>query len=584
MHPRPSRSPRVKNAALSIPVLALAIALAGCGDDDSDTLSGPASVMPGDAPIYFEFSIRPEGEQAENLDVLLAEFGEIPLIGDVEDPGGLIIEQLEAQAEAAGVDFSYAEDVEPWLGEKVGFSISSAEDAEESFVAAIETSDEEQAFESIQSLFTANESIPYEEGEYEGVSYLSAPGDQFRVGAFDGHVVLAPAAEFEAAIDGSEDDSLAASDKLTDSLANLGDDRLAAIFVDLAQFEALAETPEDAEEFAQAQAVAPEFFEGGIAISAGVSASDQVYIDYATPLFEGQPEVAGSPLLETAPGDSLGAAALADIGGYVGPIVDLFERAQEEGAELEDFPEEGIAEAFESETGIALDDAAAAIGDASLWVRGDLPDGLEVAGEIEVTDTETAAELIEAAEAKARDEGEAKIGPPVGGSEVGFSALEPETLGGISTAGPPGLKEDQGPLGFDPESDGFEESQPEPGEDLPFVNIELDGDVIRYGFFLDEEAATASDPDGAGDFSGAEAFAAGQEAVGDDFEYVGAIDLQPILDEYVGELDVTDAVLGGGSPEELAGPFLAGKLGVVAFGQRYEDDVSISRYVLRLAE
>ena len=32
------------------------------------------------------------------------------------------------------------------------------------------------------------------------------------------------------------------------------------------------------------------------------------------------------------------------------------------------------------------------------------------------------------------------------------------------------------------------------------------------------------------------------------------------------------------------GGFLAGKLGVVAFGVRYEDDASIQRYVLQLAE
>ena len=55
--------------------------------------------------------------------------------------------------------------------------------------------------------------------------------------------------------------------------------------------------PEDAEEFEQAQAIVPEFFEGGIAVSAGVSAGDQIYIDYSTPLFEGQPEAGASPLL-----------------------------------------------------------------------------------------------------------------------------------------------------------------------------------------------------------------------------------------------------------------------------------------------
>ena len=90
--------------------------------------------------------------------------------------------------------------------------------------------------------------------------------------------------------------------------------------------------------------------------------------------------------------------------------------------------------------------------------------------------------------------------------------------------------------------------------DLPFVNIELDGDVIRYGFFKDEEAAAASDPDSAGDFGETEAYAAGQEALGDDFEYIGAVDLAPILDEFVGGAGIDD-VLSGASTEELIGRF-----------------------------
>ncbi|HYH61838.1 MAG TPA: DUF3352 domain-containing protein, partial [Solirubrobacterales bacterium] len=204
----------MRKAVFAVPAAAVALAFAGCGDEDSDDLSGPASVMPAGAPVYFEFSVRPEGEQAENLDALLAELGELPLLGEVGDPGDLIIQQLESQASAAGVDFSYAEDVEPWLGEKAGFSVSSADDAEESFVAAVETTDDDQAFESVQNLLEAEDSVPYEEGEYEGVTYLAAPEDQYRLGAFGGHLVLAPADDFEAAVDASEGDSLASSDKL----------------------------------------------------------------------------------------------------------------------------------------------------------------------------------------------------------------------------------------------------------------------------------------------------------------------------------------------------------------------------------
>ena len=558
----------MKKTLLSV-TAALALAVAGCGDEDEpDAASGPASVMPADTPIYVEATVRPEGEQAENLDALLAELGELPLIGSVGNPGDLLVNQLESQAAAAGVDFSYAEDVEPWLGEKAAFGVYDPNGAEDSFVAALETTDEEAAREAIDSLLS-EDTVEYEEGEYEGVSYTSAPGDSFRVGIFAEHVVLAPADEFENAVDASEGDSLASSDALEESLAQLDEDSLASVFIDLEQLTAFASTPEDEEEIEQAKEALPELFDGGFAVSAGVSAADQVYLDYSTPLFEGQPEAGASDLLGTAPGDALGAFALADLGSFGPPIVDIFERLNDAGADLEDFPEDGIAAAFEDETGISFDDATAAIGDGSLWVRGDLPDGVEVAGEIEVTDTEVAADLIDAIEQEVESEGGAKLGPPVGGSDVGFSAIETSDFDAAACSSVGDAAE----------------CLPSGGAqaDLPFTNIELDGEVLRYGFFKDAAAARASDPDSGGDFSDTEAYAAGEEALGDDFEYVGAVDLAPILDEFVRGPSIPEAVIGG-SPEEAIGGFLADKLGVVAFGVRYDDETAIQRYVLKLAE
>ncbi len=46
--------------------------------------------------------------------------------------------------------------------------------------------------------------------------------------------------------------------------------------------------------------------------------------------------------------------------------------------------------------------------------------------------------------------------------------------------------------------------------------------------------------------------------------------LRPILDEFVGGLE--SRTPRGGSPEDSGGPFLADKFGVVAFGQRFEDE------------
>lgn len=573
----------MKKVTLTAPALALAIALAGCGSDDSDVASGPASVMPADSPIYFEATIRPEGEQADDIDALLSELGELPLLGSVGDPGELLIDQLESQAEAAGVDFSYADDIEPWLGERVGISVAPSDAEDDIVVAAFETTDEEAARESIEGLLEQGGADSTEE-EYEGVSYLTSPSDDFSFGVFDGHAVFATPDAFEDAVDASGGDSLGSDGKLADAIESFDDGSLASVYLDLAQFEQFADSPEDAEEFEEAQAIVPELFEGAIAFSAGVAAGDQIYIDYSTPLFEGQPEAGASALLETAPGDALGAFALEDIGAFGPPVADLFERAQEEGADLEGYPEEGLEQAFEDETGVSFDDASEAIGDASLYVRGDLPDEIEVGGEIEVTDTEVATELIEAIEAQVEEEGTAKLGPPVGGSDVGFSALDegPEVLGTTDQTGPGAESIEIDPKPGDTQEIPVPPVEPD-ADDLPFANVELDGEVVRYGFYRDEEAAQASDPEGAGDFSETDVYASGQEAIGDEFEYLGAVDLGLIIEEFVPAPGLDEAILGG-SPEDLIGGFIAQKLGVVAIGQRYEDDVAVTRYLLKLSE
>ena len=571
---------------LLLTTAALAIAVAGCGDEGSEPASGPASVIPADMPLYIEATVKPEGEQAENLDALLAELADLPLPGiDLGDPADLLVSQLESQAAEAGIEFSYAEDVEPWLGEKAGFGI--AEDAEGTrFVAALETTDEDQARESIDAILS-QDSVQYEEDEYAGVAYISAPGDEYRLGVFEGHVVLAPPADFEASVDASEGDSLATNDKLTESFDQLGDEGLVSLFIDLEQFSELVST--DPDELEQAKAIVPEFFENGMAMSAGVSAGNQVYLDYATPLLEGQPEAGASALLGTAPGDALGAFALESIGEFAPPIADLLTRANEAGADLDNFPEEGLEASFEDHVGVSIDEAAAALGDASLWVRGELPDALEVAGEIEVSDTDAATALIEAIEEEVSEEVGGKLEPPVGGSDVGFSALadsstldslpfEPTADCAVGTVDPDAEEGDVDDL-----TEGCAIPSGHSHADLPFVNLELDGEVIRYGFFKDEEAARASDPESEGDFSERDAYAAGKEALSDDFEYIGAVDLAPILDKFVGGAGIDD-VLSGASTEELMGGFLAQKLGVVAFGIRYEDDAAIQRYVLTVGE
>lgn len=566
-------------------VLSLGLALSACGDEEgSEELGGPASVVPESAPIYVEVTVNPEGEQQEDLEALLEELGSLPLLGSVQDPGDLIIDQIDSSAAAAGVDFSFEDDVQPWLGEKAGLAVlsDSDEDSEDQFIAAVETTDEEATKDALDRIL-ASDSVENEEAEYEGVTYFTSPTDNYAIGVFDDHLVLTTADDFEAAVDASASgESLAASDKVADGLAMLSDDRLAAFVVDLEGVEQFAVDENDLSEFEQAQEALPEFFDNAIVFGAGVTA-DSIFVDYAVPTIEGQPEVGETELLTEAPGDSIAAFGLEDVGSLAPPFVDVYDRLAEAGVEIEDYPAEGAGAFLEEETGVSVDDAAAAFGDGNLYVAGTLPDDVEVGGEILVEDEETVTTLLEYAKQQAEKEGE-KVGEPVGGSDVGFSidGLPSKNETAIQTCVPTDVL---GPsdIEIDPDGDGC--VAPTTGEaDLPFVNIELVDDRLRYGFFKDGAAAvdsTAADEDGFGD---TDAYAAAGELIGDDFELIGASDLQPIIDEAVPDAGLDDALLGGAGPEELVASFLADKIGVAAVGVRYGDGYSAIRYTVGLAE
>ena len=196
----------------------LAALAAGCGggDDEGD---GPASLVPADAPVYFEAVVRPEGEAAESAEAALGK------ITDEEDPGQALIDQIEQAAEDDGVDLNYEEDIESWLGERVGVYPTSLADESEA-VLILETTDADKGVEYIAS----QEDATGEEKEYEGVTYqLDDDGDAF--GAVDDFIVFGDEAGFKKTVDTADgDDTLGSSDDFNDSVDGLPEDRLATLY------------------------------------------------------------------------------------------------------------------------------------------------------------------------------------------------------------------------------------------------------------------------------------------------------------------------------------------------------------------
>ncbi len=107
-------------AALAI----LATFFVACGgDDEADEIADlgpdPATMVPADAPFYIEAVVRPEGDQATNLESALSKL----LVTD--DIGGKLRAEIDDALSSEGEDITYSADIEPWLGARGGFFVDS---------------------------------------------------------------------------------------------------------------------------------------------------------------------------------------------------------------------------------------------------------------------------------------------------------------------------------------------------------------------------------------------------------------------------------------------------------------------------
>ena len=100
-------------AAVSI----AALVAIGCGKDDQ-AASGAAELVPAGAVIYGEATLKPEGDQKEAIDAILAKF---PGGGQAGDRLKDLIEKALRESDAP---VSFKEDIEPWLGDEAAFFVT----------------------------------------------------------------------------------------------------------------------------------------------------------------------------------------------------------------------------------------------------------------------------------------------------------------------------------------------------------------------------------------------------------------------------------------------------------------------------
>src|SRR5215203_1969315 len=104
---------------LIVTALLSAVGLAaGCGNEGSSA-SGPATLAPAGSVVYAEATLDPDEDQQAAIESLIEKF---PGQGSAGERIRGLLEKAFSEPE---IGLSYADDIEPWLGDRAGFFLSS---------------------------------------------------------------------------------------------------------------------------------------------------------------------------------------------------------------------------------------------------------------------------------------------------------------------------------------------------------------------------------------------------------------------------------------------------------------------------
>ena len=355
----------------------------GCGGDGN---SEPASAVPADTAFYVEVDVDPDGAEREGFEHIA---GQLPGEGSASERFERLLDDALASAED---DASFEEDVEPWLGERIGLFASrfalDGDIGEGAIVLA--TKDADRAEEAIADL------IGGDREKYRGVEYRER-GDT-AAGVVDELAVIATQEGFEAAVDAAEGDALLDARPYEEWRDGLPEDWTVALY--MAEASKLVRSglfEPDAGQFLRA-----------FASSTGATVQLRetgVLIEGEAPrgydIFSGFPVGGGTPLVESLPGDSWLAIGLPklgktlrSLGGFV-PKSDL--------RELEGVLEAGL--------GLKPEEAVGWMGDAALFANGRPGDPFNGALVVRVTDRAAAGRAVQAVLAVIRRAGGYPVRP-----------------------------------------------------------------------------------------------------------------------------------------------------------------------------
>lgn len=535
--------------ALAASCLVVLIA-AGCGGGDGggdEVDVGPAAVVPANAPAYFDLSVRPEGGARDGAEAAAGK-----ILGS-DDPGATLISLVEDAAATDNPGFDWEEDVEPWLGEKVGFFPTSL--AGESQVALIaETTDPEAALEFARR----DENLSGAEQEYNGATYQVDSVDGDAVGIVEDFLVSARPKGFKRVVDAAQENSLGDSDQFKDSVGGLSDDRLATLYAVPREF--LGAIPEEEIDPEGRNILLEAIGESADAPVLGELTASAEDIEVEFSAAGGTVETEQTSLLNQLPAESWLALGLGDIGGAVQNSLDSVETSEVKGLSGEQLRAQ-----LDEATGLDLEQVAQALGGGAIFVQGTSTLDLRGALIIQSNDEAVSAELL--------DSIESLITSRAGTSGVRVTSLTAETgtTGGTSsettTEGGETTTESSQPsvsTGFQVES-----------EDLPqpIQVVQQDNRIIAgYGGGIVGEIINSSGK--ASGLTGTPGFTKAEDAVGS-LGLDAYVSLQPVV-------ELAENLGGEDDPGFQTAKEYLTALDFLAIGSGNEGDRALLRLVLGL--
>ena len=206
-------------------VLALSAAIvAGCGSSSgSGGDDDPAALIPAGAPLYVEGVVRPDGKVRSDLE------GALKKILRTDDPGAKIQQLIDDSGKSD--DITFKDDVEPWVGDRVGFAITALHNGRDAdYAAVIDSKDDGKA----EKLLAKQKGTV--KRSYKGTDYRFDAKEKTATALIDHRVVVATEGGLKAVIDAKGKDHLDQANGLTAVRSKVAQDRIGLFYLDVQGF------------------------------------------------------------------------------------------------------------------------------------------------------------------------------------------------------------------------------------------------------------------------------------------------------------------------------------------------------------